>query len=487
MEDRTVAPPEERVQSKDMAEEHPARTSSAGEPEPHEGGSGPRPSSMLLSKLTPETFSVVESFRIGHGTFANVFASACGKLALKHVHETPWFILECCVLQTLRGCPFVVPLLGTNARHRVMVMPRAYMSADEYGTRLCGASQPTTRLVRAWAWQLLRAVQEAHGRGVLHRDIKPQNVLVEEGGSLLLADWNSASFSSRDVAKIDPKQAGESNFRCDTCTITSRAPETLGENARAHGVCSDVWSTAVTLCQMFARAGKRMYPWTDVGDLAPDSEAVTMTKLCILFGKIHSFGWDHLRHFPDAKDQTFEQRRDVVRAILHPGIDAGFLDLMTFLLDMDHRTRPGIAAALKHPFFRGVTDETSRQMAREEMWKPDPTKDIYDDRSFRILRRPKTVEVVSLRGFLPWKRPEVMSGTDVEIRRHIIGANVPDQDKQDLVLRGLTQILPGEIDEDFRGLPETGEQWEFLLRFFEVIRWSMPVQLVECNLVRKVE
>ena len=47
-------------------------------------------------------------------------------------------------------------------------------------------------LVKSYTWQLLNGVSYCHSHRVLHRDLKPQNLLVDRHGGIKLADFGLA-------------------------------------------------------------------------------------------------------------------------------------------------------------------------------------------------------------------------------------------------------------------------------------------------------
>ena len=56
--------------------------------------------------------------------------------------------------------------------------------------------------------QILRALQHAHDKGVVHRDVKPQNIMLLENGTIKVADFGIARFSHRESRTVTEKAIG---------------------------------------------------------------------------------------------------------------------------------------------------------------------------------------------------------------------------------------------------------------------------------------
>ena len=62
-----------------------------------------------------------------------------------------------------------------------------------YPNSLARTPPPPTRLApQSYMYQLLRGMDFCHMRGIMHRDLKPQNLLVDRRGTLKLADFGLA-------------------------------------------------------------------------------------------------------------------------------------------------------------------------------------------------------------------------------------------------------------------------------------------------------
>src|SRR5258708_7879136 len=94
---------------------------------------------------------------------------------------------------------------------------------------------------------LASAINQVHGQGLVHKDIKPANVLVDDAGNVWLTGFGIASRLPRDRQLPVPPEiiAG---------TLAYMAPEQTGRMNRSTDARSDLYSLGVTLYQMLTGA-----------------------------------------------------------------------------------------------------------------------------------------------------------------------------------------------------------------------------------------
>ncbi|MFJ8139140.1 protein kinase [Streptomyces sp. NPDC096013] len=94
------------------------------------------------------------------------------------------------------------------------------------------------REVAAIGLGLVAALRQVHAGGVLHRDIKPGNVLVENGGRrVVLTDFGIAAIQDATALTVVGMLVGSPDYM---------APERI--SGRPQGPPSDIWSLGATLC-----------------------------------------------------------------------------------------------------------------------------------------------------------------------------------------------------------------------------------------------
>ena len=115
-----------------------------------------------------------------------------------------------------------------------------------------GALSP--RAVVRLAEEIGDALTMAHGAGIIHRDIKPDNLLITPDGQAKLADFGIARIPNATLTR-------EGQFLGTPCYA---APETLAEGA--YSIQSDLFSFAAVLYE--AATGKRAFPGDDALSVA---------------------------------------------------------------------------------------------------------------------------------------------------------------------------------------------------------------------------
>jgi serine/threonine protein kinase len=114
------------------------------------------------------------------------------------------------------------------------------------------------------AWQVAEALHAAHGRGFVHRDIKPQNVLIGEAGEAKVADFGIALAASRSYPSGTNVLFGTPSYM---------SPEqAMGERV---GPQSDLYSLGVVLYEMLTAT----VPFAAEGPLATAMKHLTEPPL----------------------------------------------------------------------------------------------------------------------------------------------------------------------------------------------------------------
>lgn len=186
------------------------------------------------------------------------------------------------------------------------------------------------------AYQCYRGIEFCHGHRVLHRDLKPQNILIDvRSMRLVLADFGLARCFNVPL-KI---------YTHEVVTLWYRAPEILLGQVR-YGPPMDIWSLGCILAEM--ATARALFPG--------DSEIDTIFKIFRLLGTPTEDMWpgvsqlrDFKQKFPKWPDTRFAEVRQIA-----PGISDHGLELLQSSLKYNHIDRPAAKNALFHPFFNGA-------------------------------------------------------------------------------------------------------------------------------------
>jgi len=204
--------------------------------------------------------------------------------------------------------------------------------------------------IRLYMYQLLRSLAYFHCLGICHRDIKPQNLLLNpQTGVLKLCDFGSAKILV----------AGEPNVSY-ICSRYYRAPELIF-GATNYTTNIDVWSTGCVMAELML--GQPLFPGESGIDQLVEIIKVLGTPTR---DQIKTMNPNYMEHkFPQIKPHPFSK-------VFRPRTPPDAIDLISKLLEYTPNARLTAIDAMCHPFF----DELRTGDQKMASGKPAP--ELFD-------------------------------------------------------------------------------------------------------------
>jgi len=189
--------------------------------------------------------------------------------------------------------------------------------------------------VKNYMFQLLKGLEFIHSSQILHRDLKPQNILINKSCELKIADFGLARSYPIPVA----------GFSSDVVTLWYRAPDVLF-GANCYGADIDMWSAGCIFAEM-ANAGQPLFPGSDIED--------QLKRIFKLLGTPTEETWPDMRALPQYRIMPL-YNLCISMAAVCPQLPSKGRDLLQKLLVVNPHLRISAEAAMASHYFSDISN-----------------------------------------------------------------------------------------------------------------------------------
>lgn len=327
------------------------------------------PDTDFAEKLNAEIASkYVKGRKLGEGTYAVVYqghlrSSPSTLVAIKKFKVQPSQLREGLNVDSIREIkylqelshPSVVALLDVfSTKDQNINMVIEYFPNGNLEQLIKDVSVTYGAAdVKAWMGMLSRAIYYCHSNFVLHRDIKPNNLLIAADGEVKLADFGLArSFA-------DPY----ANMTSVVITLWYRPPELL-YGARHYSGAVDVWSMGMVFAELLMRRPYAAADLTDQNDMGTSAgEIAQITKICEAVGTPTEENWPGVSTLPNyiSSDKVIPVRGREFYTGMFPTAGAIGVDLLMAMLKLDPRKRVTAKGILQHAWWKTDPRPTNKE------------------------------------------------------------------------------------------------------------------------------
>ncbi|XP_059034469.1 mitogen-activated protein kinase 13 isoform X2 [Mustela nigripes] len=235
-----------------------------------------------------------------------------------------------------RGCYLVMPFMQTDLQ-KIMGME---FSEDK---------------IQYLVYQMLKGLKYIHSAGVVHRDLKPGNLAVNEDCELKILDFGLARHADAEMTGY-------------VVTRWYRAPEVI-LSWMHYNQTVDIWSVGCIMAEMLT--GKTLFKGKDYLDQLSQILKVTGVPGAEFVQKLNDkAAKSYIQALPQSPKKDFSQ--------LFPRASPQAIDLLEKILELDVDKRLTASQALAHPFFEPFRDP------EEETEAPQPFDDSLEHEKLTV-------------------------------------------------------------------------------------------------------
>ncbi|KAK3028994.1 hypothetical protein RJ639_038197 [Escallonia herrerae] len=192
-----------------------------------------------------------------------------------------------------------------------------------------------TATVKSLMYQLCKGVAFIHGHGVLHRDLKPHNLLMDRKTTMLkIADLGLARAFTLPIKK----------YTHEILTLWYRAPEVLMGSTH-YSTAVDMWSVGCIFAELVTK--QALFPG--------DSELQQLLHIFRLLGTPNEQVWPGVSQLKNWHEYPQWKPKPLSSAV--PNLDQDGLDLLLKMLQYEPSERISAKKAMEHPYFDDVVNK----------------------------------------------------------------------------------------------------------------------------------
>eukprot|EP00756_Hemistasia_phaeocysticola_P036473 Hpha_TRINITY_DN16645_c2_g1::TRINITY_DN16645_c2_g1_i1::g.179733::m.179733/K03097/CSNK2A; casein kinase II subunit alpha len=312
--------------------------------------------SLQICWNTQDNYEVVR--KIGRGKYSEVFEglncvndSRCVVKVLKPVKKMK-IKREIKILQNLCGGPNVIKLLDVVRDPQSKTPALIFEHVNNVDFRVLYPTL-TDFDVRYYMNELLKTLDFCHSMGVMHRDVKPQNVMIDhEKRQLRLIDWGLAEFFH---------QGQEYNVR--VASRYFKGPELLVD-LRDYDYSLDMWSLGAMFAGMIFRREPFFHGHDNYDQLVKICKVLGTEEL---FAYLDKYNLDLSPHYDGILQRHPRRPWDYFLTKENQHLaNPEARDFLSRLLVFDHQMRVDAKSAMQLPYFAPVRAEEQRRRAAAE-------------------------------------------------------------------------------------------------------------------------
>jgi mitogen-activated protein kinase kinase kinase len=147
--------------------------------------------------------------------------------------------------------PNIVQYLGFEETPANLSIFLEYVPGGSIGSVLLKHGKFAENVTKSFAGQILEGLEYLHSKGILHRDLKADNILVEMSGICKISDFGISKRTADEAAGGGAATAMQG-------TVFWMAPEVINPQGKIYNTKIDIWSVGCVVLEMWAG----MRPWS---------------------------------------------------------------------------------------------------------------------------------------------------------------------------------------------------------------------------------